>query len=73
MTPLDSVTWALIVLGLYIAGLAVRQVIYGEMPYEALPLHDKLIYRYGVVCIGSGVFVVVSLIVQTLMGIFMHV
>lgn len=61
MTPLDAVTWALIALGLYIGILAVKTVVYGATPYEALPRPDKMIYRYGQICIAAAVFLIMAL------------
>ena len=66
MTPLDAVTWALIVLGIYIGTLAVKVVIYGATPYEALAKPDKMIYRYGQICVGAAVAIVIALIAKTL-------
>ena len=69
MTPLDAITWALIALGLYIGILAVKVVIYGNQPYEALPTSDKMIYRYGQICIGGAVAIVIMLAAKALVEI----
>ena len=66
MMPLDAITWALIALGLYIGILAVKAVIYGATPYEALAKPDKMIYRYGQICVGAAVAIVIALIAKTL-------
>ena len=73
LTPLDAITWALIALGLYIGILAVKVVIYGVQPYEALPKSDKMIYRYGQICIGAGVAIVIALTAKALVEIIRQV
>ncbi len=73
MTPIDAITWALIALGLYIGILAVKVVIYGNQPYEALPTSDKMIYRYGQICIGASVAIVIALTAKALIEIVRQV
>lgn len=73
MTPLDAITWALVALGLYIGVLAVKAVIYGSQPYEALPKSDKMIYRYGQICISVAVAIVIALTAKALVEIIRQV
>jgi len=73
VTPLDAVTWALIALGLYIGILAVKTVVYGSTPYEAFQRPDKMIYRYGQVCIGTAVAIVIVLTAKALVEIIRQV
>ena len=73
MTPIDAITWALIALGVYIGILAVKLVIYGNQPYEALPRSDKLIYRYGQICIGAAVVIVIALTAKAVTEIIRQV
>ena len=73
LMPLDAITWALIALGLYIGILAVKVVIYGAQPYEALPKSDKMIYRYGQLCIGAAVAIVLILTARALTEIVRQV
>lgn len=69
MTPLDAITWALIVLGIYLGTLAVKMGIYGATPYEALAKPDKLIYIYGQLWIGTAMGIVVILIAKAVLEI----
>lgn len=73
MTPLDAVTWALIALGFYIGLLAVKTVVYGDTPYEALQKPDKMIYRYGQICISAAVMIVIALTAKALVEIIRQV